>query len=63
MNDSTIIKREGRGAFKYNSPDNLLFIGNWKDNKIMEMGKYMMKKIGWYLMDFLKMIKRMDMEF
>jgi hypothetical protein len=39
MNDSTIIIREGRGAFKYNGPENLLFIGNWKDNKKNGNGK------------------------
>ena len=39
MNDSTIIIREGRGAFKYNSPENLLFIGNWKNNKKNGIGK------------------------
>ena len=39
MNDSTIIIREGRGAFKYNGPENLLFVGNWKDNKKNGNGK------------------------
>ena len=37
--DSTIIIREGRGAFKYNSPEKLLFVGNWKDNKKNGNGK------------------------
>ena len=39
MNESTIIIREGRGAFKYNSPENLLFVGNWKNNKKNGIGK------------------------
>ena len=39
IGDSTIIIREGRGAFKYNSPENLLFVGNWKDNKKNGIGK------------------------
>ena len=39
MNDSTIIIREGRGAFKYNSPENMLFVGNWKNNKKNGIGK------------------------
>ena len=39
MRDSTIIIREGRGAFKYNSPENLLFVGNWKENKKNGNGK------------------------
>ena len=39
LGDSTIIIREGRGAFKYNNPENLLFVGNWKDNKKNGIGK------------------------
>ena len=39
MNDSTIVIREGRGAFKYNSPENMLFVGNWKNNKKNGIGK------------------------
>ena len=61
--NSAIIIREGRGAFKYNGPENLLFVEIGKIIKKMEMEKYMMKRTGQYLMDFLKMIKRMDMEF
>ena len=39
LGESTIIIREGRGAFKYNSPEKLLFVGNWKDNKKNGNGK------------------------
>ena len=36
---STTIIREGRGAFKYNAPENLLFVGCWKENKKNGIGK------------------------
>ena len=39
IKDPTIIIREGRGAFKYSSPESLLFVGNWKENKKNGLGR------------------------
>ena len=39
IKDPTIIIREGRGAFKYDSPESLLFVGNWKENKKNGLGR------------------------